>query len=440
MKHLLLILSALILSACQTTTSNRQYTPQPNYNGDYSYHSPVSNQQSELQLLLNKLNVELETDEYQQLQHWVDLEYQQLKKNNFVARSLKRGNKYIPYILQELRQANLPPEFAYLALIESGFKPSAKSHKGAKGVWQFMPRTAKGLGLSPYHRDDVVKSTQAAIRYLKKRYGVFGDDSLLVAASYNVGEGGISSRLRRLKDPFKRSFVSIYPQLPTETKNYVPRWLAATLIVDELRESALHQQPEVIIIVNKRYLIESLLKQLEVSADEFNQLNPQYKRQRYLNKRNNFIVFEQVNAQAEFDGLMLQANDNYIVRAIKEDRASPLAYYQPRKASAKKQRRSNAKFIKIKIQQGMTYSHLKDWFGVSKSQLRRYNPSLKRGLFAGSIIKVPAPKKKARYYRVKKGDTLGKIAQKQRISLSKLRLTNGVRRNQIYVGQKLILL
>ena len=123
----------------------------------------------------------------------------------------------------------LPGELAWIAEAESTLNPSARSPAGAKGLFQFMPETAKGLGLStflPDERTDVGKSAQAAARYLRTLHGKFGDWPLALAA-YNAGEG----RVRRLlKQKNADTFAEIAGSLPSETRMYVPK-VCATIAV-----------------------------------------------------------------------------------------------------------------------------------------------------------------------------------------------------------------
>ena len=123
----------------------------------------------------------------------------------------------------------VPPELAWIAEAESTFNPSARSPVGAKGLFQFMPETAKSLGLStflPDERTDVKKSAGAAARYLRTLYGKFGDWPLALAA-YNAGEG----RVRRLlKEKDASTFAEIAGALPSETRMYVPK-VCATIAV-----------------------------------------------------------------------------------------------------------------------------------------------------------------------------------------------------------------
>ncbi len=135
-------------------------------------------------------------------------------------------------IRQEFAAAGIPEDLAYMALIESGFRPDPVSHAGAKGLWQFMPATAERFGMRVHggidERTDPVKSTRAAAQYLTVLYGMFDNWPLAVAA-YNCGEG----RVRRALDS---SGSSTYWELveknalPLETQRFVPSIIAATII------------------------------------------------------------------------------------------------------------------------------------------------------------------------------------------------------------------
>ena len=140
-----------------------------------------------------------------------------------------QADKLMPTLRAAFTAEGLPPELAWIAEAESTLNPTARSPAGAKGLFQFMPETAKGLGLStflPDERTDPEKSAQAAARYLRELYGKFGNWPLTLAA-YNAGEG----RVRRLlKQKNADSFAEIAAALPTETRMYVPK-VCATISV-----------------------------------------------------------------------------------------------------------------------------------------------------------------------------------------------------------------
>lgn len=160
-----------------------------------------------------------------------------------MERYLKRSELYLPYVKAQFRERGVPEEIAYLAFVESGFNPNAVSRAGAGGMWQFMPYTGKKYGL---HQDrwiderrDPFKATTAAIDYLSKLYDDFNDWHLALAA-YNAGEGKIG---RALAGTDSKTFFEICrknemlghkAQLRTETRQYVPRFLAITKIMRNL--------------------------------------------------------------------------------------------------------------------------------------------------------------------------------------------------------------
>jgi len=140
-----------------------------------------------------------------------------------------RAPQLLPVVREAFAAEGVPAELAWLAEVESTFNPSARSPSGARGLYQFMPTTAKALGLStwlPDERTDPAKSARAAARYLKTLHGKFGDWPLALAG-YNAGEG----RVRRLLEAKKaRTFGAIAPSLPAETRMYVPKVLATVQI------------------------------------------------------------------------------------------------------------------------------------------------------------------------------------------------------------------
>jgi len=141
---------------------------------------------------------------------------------------LSRANYYLPVMRRLFADSSLPTDLAYLPLIESGFNPMAYSWAHASGIWQFISSTGYRYGLRENYwydeRRDPIKSTKAAISYLKKLYGDFGDWHLALAA-YNCGENGLARAIEKAQ-------TSDYWQLklPSETMNYVPKYLAALMV------------------------------------------------------------------------------------------------------------------------------------------------------------------------------------------------------------------
>lgn len=163
-------------------------------------------------------------------------------RNRFVSR-LERGTRYEGMIRDKLRAGDLPEDMYYLALVESGFNPHAYSSAAAVGMWQFMTSTAKGMGLRVDwwvdERRDPVRSTQAAVRFLRGLREQFGS-MYLAAAAYNGGPGRIARGLTRFADDLEGTtgddmFFALAEKkyLRTETRDYVPQLVASALVAKE---------------------------------------------------------------------------------------------------------------------------------------------------------------------------------------------------------------
>jgi hypothetical protein len=160
------------------------------------------------------------------------LVYFSTERKGVISKYLSRSTRYLPMIREVFQEYGLPEDLAYLAMIESGFNPYAYSHAHAGGMWQFIQGTGRryGLAINNYvdERRDPVKATHAAAQYLTDLYKQFGS-WYLAAASYNCGEGRVQ---REIQSSNHKNFWELSDNqcLPTETKNYVPQMIAATII------------------------------------------------------------------------------------------------------------------------------------------------------------------------------------------------------------------
>jgi len=176
----------------------------------------------------------------EQVEKWIS--YFQGPGRAAFERYLSRSGRYIPMMKEILRENGLPEDLVYLALIESGYNPRAYSRARATGAWQFIHRTGSRYGLTVNdwidERRDPEKSTVAAAKYLIDLYERF-DDWYLATASYNAGEGKIDRAIQRYKtEDFWELAQRRY--LRAETKNYVPKLIAATLIAKEPKKYGFH--------------------------------------------------------------------------------------------------------------------------------------------------------------------------------------------------------
>lgn len=299
--------------------------------------------------------------------------------NPVLGRVMARSDQYFPIFDDVLCRHELPYELCYLAVIESALNPEATSPAGAAGLWQFMPSTARLYGLEVNslvdERRDPIRSTEAACAFLKRLYADFQDWNLAIAA-YNCGPGNVKKAIARSGG--KRDFWSIYPYLPSETRGYLPAFIAACYVMNYSDEHGVKPNYEGVLHVNsdtiwtmRRQHFEQIASYLDVTTDELRALNPQY--------RMDVIPGGKAYALC----LPSEVAPDYL---IKHD--SILAY----KAD-------------------------------SLINTRR------------EIIE--AAKLNITTYKVKKGDNLGSIARKYHVSVAQIKKWNGLKNDMIREGQKL---
>lgn len=155
------------------------------------------------------------------------INYFTVRNREYSKMTLARKEIYFPLFEKELKEHDMPEEIKYLAIIESGLNPKAKSRVGAMGLWQFMPATGRVYDLHVTRdvddRMDPELATEAACRYLKSLHRMF-DDWELALAAYNCGPGNVRKAIRRSGG--KRTFWGIYNWLPRETRGYIPQFQA----------------------------------------------------------------------------------------------------------------------------------------------------------------------------------------------------------------------
>jgi peptidoglycan lytic transglycosylase D len=169
---------------------------------------------------------------------WVAMELSFLvnQRHDVVGRWLERSDRYAAFVQETFAAAGIPRDLHHLAMVESGYQPTVRSHAGAVGMWQFMAGTGRGMGLriddQVDERMDPVRATRAAARHLRQLWEDFGHDWALAAAAYNAGGGRISRGLRNVGTS---SFWDLAERgdLAQETRRYVPRLYAVTIIAKD---------------------------------------------------------------------------------------------------------------------------------------------------------------------------------------------------------------
>jgi len=223
---------------------------------------------------------DLDGDLVRQQEQWY------VSRPDYIQRMTKRSSKYLFHIVEELERRNMPTELALLPFVESAFNPQAVSSARAAGMWQFMPATGQYFELKQNvfrdDRRDVLASTRAALDYLQKLYGMFGDWHLALAA-YNWGEGNVSRAIaRNQRTGLRTTYVDI--AMPSETRTYVPKLQAVKNIV--ARPDSLGAELPLIenhpyfqtVTVTRDIDVELAARLADVTLEDFRALNPSMKR------------------------------------------------------------------------------------------------------------------------------------------------------------------
>ncbi|PTM08038.1 MAG: lytic transglycosylase [Bacteroidetes bacterium] len=284
---------------------------------------------------------------------------------------------YFPMFERELDNYDIPLEVKYLAIVESALKPRAKSRVGATGLWQFMFATGKmyGLDVSSYvdERSDPIKSTEAASKYLAKLYEIFGDWDLALAA-YNSGPGNVSKAIRRSGG--YKNYWNIRPNLPRETAGYLPAFLATMYIFEYAKEHGFNpKKPELAYIetdtvrVKEMITLDQVSELLEVPMEELQFLNPSYKLDIIPHiKGENYTL----RLPREKIGLFV-TNEDSIYKFVREEfakREKPLPQFFDNDTKIQYRVRSGDYLGKIARQYGVRVSQIKQWNGLRSNNLR----------------------------------------------------------------------
>jgi membrane-bound lytic murein transglycosylase D len=378
-----------------------------------------------------------------------------MRKRELVSRMMALSQLYFPLFEQQLDKYDLPLELKYLAICESALNPLAKSRAGAMGLWQFMYPTGKmyGLKVSSYvdERCDPYKSTVAACEYFKYLYSLFGDWQMVLAA-YNGGPGTVNKAIRRSGG--KKTYWEIRPFLPKETQGYVPAFIAVNYVMNYTSEHNMYSAiPKKTFLsvdtvsVKKQISFDQISALLDITIDELHYMNPSYKKgiipvlpgeTSYLalpeNKIGAFINNEETIYNFKKDTL----NSNDILASQEIIKIHTV--------------RSGEHLSTIAKKYGCTVADLKQWNGIRTStvkpgkKLTVYVTAKKPVAKAASAAVAPTNNEskegadvKYKYYTVKAGDSLYKIAQRNKTTVEELKRLNkfGTKVNLV-PGKKII--
>ena len=218
----------------------------------------------------------MDNDLVQQWEQWYS------DRPDYVARMIGRSSRFLFFVVEQVEKRDMPLEIALLPMIESAYNPAAYSRAHASGMWQFVAATGRDYGLRQSWwydgRRDVIDATEAALDYLEKLYGLFGDWELALAA-YNCGEGTVSRAIERNQAKGLPTDYESLP-LPAETREYVPKLVAVKNIVSYparygLKIGDIENEQYFDVVTLKQHIDVKLAADLaEIPLDEFMLLNP----------------------------------------------------------------------------------------------------------------------------------------------------------------------
>lgn len=362
------------------------------------------------------------------------------KRPDYVARMLDRSRRYLFHIVEEVQKRDMPMEIALLPMVESAFNPQAYSRSHAAGIWQFIPSTGRHYGLKQdiwYDgRRDVTAATQAALDYLQKLFLDFGSWELALAA-YNCGEGCVSRAIQKNAAQGKPTDYLSLP-LPPETRHYVPKLMAIRQLVlnPESFGIELNDIPDAPyftrVSINAGAIdVHSAAKLAGLTAEEFLSLNPAFPRKLIKSGSEVSVLVPVDHAEAFQTNLEKGEWDSW----------------HP-----------------VTARKGMTVAEIAAQFGTTPARLAEHNQlHLRKGrLVKDQVILAPVGNAEAggelpaatwreaeadtsetvgapaKYYVVRKGDTLGYLARKLDIRASDLKRWNKLKSSRLSAGQRLL--
>ena len=385
----------------------------------------------EYQERLRRLPVVMEMPYNSVVQKFIDQYSGRLRRT--VSYALGAGNFYIPIFEEALDYYGLPLELKYLPVIESALEPKAKSPAGAVGLWQFMLATGKRYDLKVNslidERQDPYKSSWAAARYLRDLYKIYRDWNLVIAA-YNCGPTNVNKAIHRANGV--RDYWTIYPYLPSETRGYVPAFIAANYIMNYYCEhnicpmkTKLPITTDTVTIMRDLHM-QQVAELCNIDVEAIQALNPQYRTQLIPGSSGPMTLRLPTETLNTFIDLK-DSVYNYRVDELLTRRSCV-------EVDDRLDNRSVASKRRAARQQSASESSSSSRSSASKSSRSSSSKSSSRSSRSSRKSKKV---KSSASTTVRKGDTLIEIAHRNGTTVEKLKKKNKIKGNMIKPGQKL---
>jgi len=362
---------------------------------------------------------------------------------DYIQRTTMRASRYLFHVLEELEKRNMPTELALLPFIESAFNPEAYSSAKAAGMWQFIPSTGLDFNLKQNmfkdERRDVLASTDAALTYLEKLYGMFGDWHLALAA-YNWGEGSVQRAVNKNKAAgLPIDFNSLSPLMPLETRNYVPKLQAVKNIIATPQQYSItlptvENQPYFVTIGKTRDIDIKVAAQLaELSLDEFKALNPQFNRPVIIGGANTQILLPENNAEKFKTNLAKwgQKFSSWTAHKVTAAREKIDTIASRFGTTPEIIRQINQIPPKMRLKTGSTILVPRSEHSIEKDIAPEIIDN------ATMLVEPDLPDTKRITVKVGKRDTLGSLAQRNKVTVAQIKGWNNLRQDKVAVGQLL---
>jgi membrane-bound lytic murein transglycosylase D len=385
------------------------------------------------------------------------IQYYTVRNRDYIKMVLARKDKYFPLFEQTLSKHEIPTEIQFLSIVESGLDPKIKSRVGAMGLWQFMPATGKMYNMHVNQdiddRMDPDMSTEAAAKYLKSLYRMFGDWEVAMAA-YNCGPGNVRKAIRRSGG--KKTFWEIYNHLPKETRSYVPQFQAMLYVLNHLDEHNLNlEEPTYPIEYEKvrfemAFSLDRLAEFTDLCIKDLEELNPSIKK-RAVPETNQSMAIRIPRAKSLFVKENLAwLSDSLGTKSNHESFPTPLlTELKPAEKAP-----STSERITYKVKSGDVLGTIASKHNVSVSSIKEWNNLNSNLIKVGQVLyihsgKAPAQPSQERFaennasnpktYIVRPGDSLWIISQKHSLSVEQIKRLNNLNSNSIKPGQRLII-
>ena len=372
------------------------------------------------------------------------------RRRQQTSRMLGLSYVYFPLFEEYLAKYNLPLELKYLAVIESALNPVAGSRVGAKGLWQFMLGTGKDYGLRVTslidERFDPVLETEAACQLLQSLYARY-EDWFLVLAAYNSGPGTVNKAIMRANGV--KNYWAIWPYLPSETRGYVPAFIAVTYVMNYSAEHNLYPtNPGLLmhgtdtVMVHDYVHFDQINEVIGVPMQDIEFFNPMYTKKIIPATKG---LYYPLRLPSKYALRFVQLEDSIYSYASKAELKREKIEEQVKEVSDS---------FTHTVKKGESLGSIAKKYGVSVANIKKWNnlrkdvitPNQKLTIYrsGGPIAKASNQKSSGnssgsttKTHTVKKGETLSSIASKYKCTVAQLRSWNGIKGNTIKVGQKL---